>query len=45
MTRNIGSTFLVSKCPKCNINIKIRTEVLGMRISYCENCEWELKHE
>ena len=44
MTRNIGSTFLLSKCPNCNIKLKVRRGLM-MYISYCEKCGWELKHE
>ena len=42
--RNVGSTFLLSKCSKCNTKLKIRRELM-MYISYCEKCGWELKHE
>jgi len=44
MVRIIGSTFLPSKCPKCNSKVKVRKGLM-MYISYCENCKWELKHE
>ena len=44
MVRIIGSTFLPSKCPKCNIKVKVRRGLM-MYISYCEVCGWELKHE
>ena len=44
MTHNIGSIFLLSKCPRCNNTVKVRRGLM-MYISYCENCGWEQKHE